>query len=270
MAVGDLNGINGPDLAVANIDSDDVSVLLNQGNGTFAVAVNYDAGDGPFSVAIGDLDGVGGPDLAVANLSSDDVSVLLNLCVVPGSCTGDLDGDGAVNVVDLLLLLGDFGTCDGSPADIDGDGCVTVLDLLVLLGNFGPCPGSGCPWDVNGDGVVDQTDLQQVLDSLPIHIRILGENHWRTAEARSLLGEALTGLERYEEAETHLLDGHAGLDASLPGGRRTQKLPSSIDRLVRLYDAWGKPEKAAEWRAKLPTEQEAVASDPPADEKQEE
>ena len=31
--------------------------------------------------------------------------------------------------------------------------------------------------------------------------------------------------------------------------------------LVDLYDAWGKPEKAAEWRAKLPTEQDVVTSD---------
>ncbi len=38
--------------------------------------------------------------------------------------------------------------------------------------------------------------------------------------------------------------------------------------VVDLYDAWGKPDKAAEWRAKLPTEQDAVASDPPAEEKQ--
>ncbi len=33
--------------------------------------------------------------------------------------------------------------------------------------------------------------------------------------------------------------------------------------LANLYDAWAKPEQAAEWRAKLPTEQEAVASDKP-------
>ncbi len=41
-----------------------------------------------------------------------------------------------------------------------------------------------------------------------------------------------------------------------------------------LYDAWGKPEQAAEWRANLPAEQEAVASDKPgqssSDEKQDE
>ncbi len=72
VAIGDLDGVNGPDLAVANsfFGSNDVSVLLNQGDGTFAAAVAYDAGNGPRSVAIGDLDGVNGPDLAVANFSS--------------------------------------------------------------------------------------------------------------------------------------------------------------------------------------------------------
>ncbi len=78
-------------------------------------------------------------------------------------CPWDLDGDGNVFVTDLLLLLIDFGSCEGSPADFDGDGCVTVLDLLTLLGNWGPCPGSPCRWDVNGDGTVDQTDLRLVL-----------------------------------------------------------------------------------------------------------
>ncbi len=57
VAIGDLDGVNGPDLAVANLDSDDVSVLLNQGDGTFAPAVAYVTGDAQ-SVAIGNLDGV--------------------------------------------------------------------------------------------------------------------------------------------------------------------------------------------------------------------
>jgi hypothetical protein len=82
------------------------------------------------------------------------------------SCPWDLDGDGSVFVTDLLLLLADFGSCDGSPADFDGDGCVTVMDLLALIANFGPCPGAPCPWDVNGDGVVGQSDLQQVLENM--------------------------------------------------------------------------------------------------------
>ncbi len=36
---------------------------------------------------------------------------------------------------------------------------------------------------------------------------------------------------------------------------------AAMQSLVALYDAWGKPDKAAEWRAKLATGQEAVAKD---------
>ena len=52
MAVGYLDGDQDLDLAVANYNSDDVSVLLGNGNGTFAADVLYAAGDRPFSVAV--------------------------------------------------------------------------------------------------------------------------------------------------------------------------------------------------------------------------
>jgi hypothetical protein len=81
-------------------------------------------------------------------------------------CPWDLDGDSNVFVTDLLMLLANWGPCDGCPADFNDDGIVNVLDLLALIANFGPCPGSPCVWDVTGDGVVDNADLQQVLDNL--------------------------------------------------------------------------------------------------------
>ncbi len=52
----------------------------------------------------------------------------------------------------------------GSPADINGDGKVDVLDLLEVLGAWGECSGE-CPADVNGDGVVDVLDLLAVLSA---------------------------------------------------------------------------------------------------------
>ena len=55
-------------------------------------------------------------------------------------CLGDLDGDGNVGVIDLLILLGNWGPCadcNDCPADLDGDCSVGVADLLILLGNWG-------------------------------------------------------------------------------------------------------------------------------------
>ncbi len=49
---------------------------------------------------------------------------------------GDLDGDGAVGIVDFLILIGSWGQT-GSPADLDGDGTVGLGDFLILLGNWG-------------------------------------------------------------------------------------------------------------------------------------
>ena len=70
VAVGDFNGDGKADLAVANWDSDNVSVLLGNGNGTFQAAVNYAAGTDPSSVAVGDFNGDGKADLAVANAAA--------------------------------------------------------------------------------------------------------------------------------------------------------------------------------------------------------
>lgn len=54
-------------------------------------------------------------------------------------CTGDLNGDFVVDVVDLLALLEAWGTSGTGGADINGDGIVDVADLTKLLAAWGPC-----------------------------------------------------------------------------------------------------------------------------------
>src|SRR5229473_1795573 len=77
VVVGDFNGDGVQDLATANIASNNVSVLLGNGNGTFQAAVNFPTATAPRSVAVGDFNGDGVQDLAVANTVSNNVSVLL-------------------------------------------------------------------------------------------------------------------------------------------------------------------------------------------------
>ena len=66
-----------PTLLSLIIASDNVSVLLGNGDGTFQTQKTYAVGYGPYSVAVGDFNGDGKADLAVANYGSDNVSVLL-------------------------------------------------------------------------------------------------------------------------------------------------------------------------------------------------
>jgi hypothetical protein len=56
------------------------------------------------------------------------------------TCTGDLDGNGNVNLTGLLDLLALWGDCAAPcPADLNGDERVAVGDLLLLLAHWNPC-----------------------------------------------------------------------------------------------------------------------------------
>ena len=59
---------------------------------------------------------------------------------IVAECVSDLDGDGSVNVADLLALLAAWGPNLCQVADTNGDGDVNVTDLLALLAAWGACP----------------------------------------------------------------------------------------------------------------------------------
>jgi hypothetical protein len=191
----DLNGDGWTDVVTPNFWADDVSVLLNNGDGTFADAVNYPVGDTPRRVAFADLNSDNWIDMVTADKNSHNVSVLLNdgdgtfAPAVPYGTTpnsrvphlADLNGDGSIDIaatdngedVSILLNNGD-GTfapsvsyCEASEAvfnDLDGDGWIDVAvrhvdgPVLVYLNRC-----TDCPADVTGDGTVDVLDLLNVL-----------------------------------------------------------------------------------------------------------
>ncbi|MGA1863831.1 MAG: FG-GAP repeat domain-containing protein [bacterium] len=66
------------DLAVANSGSNNVSILINNGDGTFGVVVNYTVSFSPKCIISDDFDKDGFLDLAVANSDSDNISILIN------------------------------------------------------------------------------------------------------------------------------------------------------------------------------------------------
>jgi tetratricopeptide (TPR) repeat protein len=92
---------------------------------------------------------------------------------------------------------------------------------------------------------------------------------WTTANTKSMLGGALLGLKKYAEAEPVLLASYEGLSkdaaknpaAYTSGSVRHDRLTDALERLVQLYDAWDKKDKADEWRKKL-EEAKAAKSTP--------
>ncbi len=85
----------------------------------------------------------------LSGLAADHFPVVTDFVVPVGAkCVGDINGSGAIDGGDLLVLLNDFGNGpngNGNPignpaADLNGDGVVNGTDLLILLNGFGPCP----------------------------------------------------------------------------------------------------------------------------------
>jgi|GEM_PF-3360799 len=66
------------DLAVADLFDDKVSILKNNGNGTFATNVQYATGDDPIWIVAAFLNNDTLPDLVTANRAGNSVSVLIN------------------------------------------------------------------------------------------------------------------------------------------------------------------------------------------------
>src|SRR5262249_43909411 len=155
--------------AGANQSSNNVPLLLGNGDGSFQAAQSFGAGSNPSSVTVGDFNGDGALDLAVANQGSNDVSVLLGngdgsfqparsfgAGSNPSSVTvGDFNGDGALD-----LAVANQGSNDVSVLLGNGDGSFQPARSF----GAGTYPRSVAVEDFNGDGVPDLAVANSGLD----------------------------------------------------------------------------------------------------------
>src|SRR5207253_1733034 len=80
IALGDFNGDGKLDLAVTNPSTDQVSILLGQGDGTFQAPTGYStgaSGSHPIAVSAADFNGDGKLDLAVTTLNTRNIAILI-------------------------------------------------------------------------------------------------------------------------------------------------------------------------------------------------
>ncbi len=182
VAVTDINKDGATDLMVANgclsgnCQDGIVSVFLGNGNGTFQMPQDYDAGGfNPVAVVVADINGDTRPDIIVANCGKACKSGFHGTI---GLLLGN--GDGTFQPTQSLLSGANWTTSvavgdangDGTPDLIVGNRCIdiscrfSVLTVLLnygngifqppqnyTLGGFGP--QSIALGDVNGDGKPD-------------------------------------------------------------------------------------------------------------------
>jgi hypothetical protein len=200
VAVGDFNGDGKLDLAVTNGGSNNVSVLLGKGDGTFRNAPGSPiaVGTNPYGVAVGDFNGDGKLDLAVANSAetggTSSVSVLLGkgdgtfqgpanyaAGTWPQSvAVGDFNGDGKLD-----LAVGNYGSNNVSLLLGNGDG--TFQGAVNYAAGSGPYPVA--VGDFDGDGRMDLA----VGNMLSSNVSILLQSAPTGGSAQLVGGNAFLG-----------------------------------------------------------------------------
>jgi hypothetical protein len=176
----DFNRDGRLDIAVANYNSNDVSVLLGNGDGSFRPAVNLAAGAGPLSLAVGDFNGDGKLDLVTTSPAGGAVNVLMGngdgtfgpAQYVPTGASspvavavGDFNADGKMDLAVTSYTPGTpgywgyYGYYPGSPPTSEvsvllghGDGSFAASSYYDLGGIYVPVVATG---DFNRDGKAD-------------------------------------------------------------------------------------------------------------------
>ena len=89
-------------------------------------------------------------------------------------------------------------------------------------------------------------------------------DEWSTFNTRSQLGGSLLGQKRYAEAEPLIVSGYEGMKARvarIPPPARP-RLAEGAERVIRLYEKWGKKDRAAEWRTRLAKPTDGTRNEP--------
>lgn len=183
----DVNGNGYLDIVAGHgnpVASDNITVLLNNGDGTFSPPSAYSVGNSPLSVFPADLDADGDLDLLTVNAEDNNVSYLSNHgngtfsydAVFPvgnypvALFAADLDGNGSLDLVtvnrnsDNLSILLNF-----LRGDVNGDGSIDIGDMVYLLNYLyknGPTPFPLASADANCDGVVNIGDVIYLINYL--------------------------------------------------------------------------------------------------------
>lgn len=96
----------------------------------------------------------------------------------------------------------------------------------------------------------DLVEAERIFrEALEIHRKTFPEDHWQIATSKNLLGGCLTKSGRFSQAEKLLVESFEIIRNQF--GTSHPRTQSALRRVIELYEAWNKTEKAAEYRKHL-------------------
>ena len=171
--VADLNGDGAIDVFTANTESNDISILFNDGSGSFLPASSISASGNPWSITACDIDNDNDSDLVMVKNAVDSISIYENdgfgnLTYIEDMLCGnvpitiistELNNDGSID-----LVVANDGSNDVSVFLNNGDGS------FQSAVNYPSGDGSRCvvSADFNDDGFNDLATANEYSDNISI------------------------------------------------------------------------------------------------------
>lgn|GEM_PF-1531588 len=178
-AAADMNADGLVDITIGSRESEELTVLLSNGDGSFTEASRIAANGDPWMLAAGDLDLDGNSDIAAANASAKSLTIAMgngagelnppvsydlseNDDGFPLAVDlGDLDGDG-----DLDVVTSDFRTKLFLIHENQGDGSFLRLPNQLVAPEAASC---AILHDRDNDGDLDITGIDEIVDQLLLY-----------------------------------------------------------------------------------------------------
>ncbi|CAM4815669.1 unnamed protein product [Rotaria magnacalcarata] len=185
VVVGDFNNDDRKDIAVANSGTNNVGILIGNGNGTFQSMITYTTGNRsfPIGLAIGHVNHDNCLDIAVVNRDAGNIGIFL------GKCDGTFQGQVSYLVeqgstsLPVSIAFGDFNNDNSTDIAVANYGSNTV-GVLLGYGNgsfaksalypvrFNSNPFSVDVGDFNQDGWMDIVEANLAKDNLVILLNL--------------------------------------------------------------------------------------------------
>ena len=141
--IADLNGDCVPEVITSHVGGPWVYIYENNGAGIMVDTKVLASANGPAHIISADVNMDGVLDLITANTNNGSTTVHISEVDQVGCsvCYGDIDGSGSVDVIDLIEVIGAWGSCPNQccPSDINNDGDINVIDLIDVISAWGPC-----------------------------------------------------------------------------------------------------------------------------------